>query len=558
MTKPSRASRRNGAHRGGVTAAGPGQPGVGGRAALRKSRQKPRGKRVLKIVGLSMGFVLLLGVGTAAYAYWKLSGNIKSDDLSANGKDGAGHEKKDAFGRSPINILVIGSDARSKKSDCKLGGACGDGGARADVEMVVHISADRSNATVMSIPRDLRSDWSGCHDEGHASMGPQTNAMINSALNGGPGCSVVAVHQLTGIPIDHFMMVDFSGVVSMSKAVGGVPVCVSKNIFDPYSGLKLKKGSHVLEGTAALQFVRTRHGFGDSSDSRGRTAAQHIFLSSLLNQMKTHGTLSSPTKMWSIANAATKSLTVDKSLDSPTKLIDLAGDLNKVPQKRVAFVTMQTSDVKVNGIYQTLITKPGAPDLFKSIANDQPLTAAGTPASPTATATSVPPSAIAVHVENGTGVGGRAGAIRQALIDQGFSGNSTGTNGTPAATTSLTYPAGKLPQAKTVAKALGLPASALKEGTGTELVLLIGSDWSSGTSFPGGKASPAPVDTQAALDGANAKYGNENNKCAEVSTFNDVIGLDAAGRPTSSDHPASSTSPTRAYAIATYRKDSAP
>ena len=131
-------------------------------------------------------------------------------------------------------------------------------------------------------------------------MGPQTNQMINSALNGGPGCSVVAVHQLTGIPIDHFMMVDFSGVVSMSKAVGGVPLCVDKNVYDPYSHLKLKKGPHVLEGQAALEFVRTRHGFGDSSDSRGRTAAQHIFLSSLLNQMKTKGTLGSPTKMWSM------------------------------------------------------------------------------------------------------------------------------------------------------------------------------------------------------------------------------------------------------------------
>ncbi len=52
-------------------------------------------------------------------------------------------------------------------------------------------------------------------------MGPQSNQMINSALEGGPGCSVVAVHELTGIPIDHFMMVDFSGVVTMSARWAG-------------------------------------------------------------------------------------------------------------------------------------------------------------------------------------------------------------------------------------------------------------------------------------------------------------------------------------------------
>ncbi|TFV34007.1 hypothetical protein E4K10_43410 [Streptomyces sp. T1317-0309] len=72
-----------------------------------------------------MGFVLLLGIGTAAYAYWKLTSGIKSDDLSANGKDGAGHETPDAFGRSPINILVIGSDARATASDCKLAAPAG-------------------------------------------------------------------------------------------------------------------------------------------------------------------------------------------------------------------------------------------------------------------------------------------------------------------------------------------------------------------------------------------------------------------------------------------------
>jgi hypothetical protein len=90
------------------------------------------------------------------------------------------------------------------------------------------------------------------------------------------------------------------------------------------------------------------------------------------------------------------------------------------------------------------------------------------------------------------------------------------------------------------------------------MVLVIGTDWPSGTSFPGSNTAPAPVDTQATLDGANVKLGNDNATCAQVSTFKTAIGLDASGKPTSSDHPTSSTTPTRAYALSPEVKDSAP
>ncbi|WP_225846568.1 LCP family protein [Streptomyces sp. HPF1205] len=518
-----------------------------------------------------MGFVVLATGGAAAYVYWKLNSNIHTDDLSANGKDGAGHEKPDAFGRTPINILVIGSDGRNSAEDCKLGGACKEaGGERADVEMVVHISADRSNATVMSVPRDLRADWSGCHDNDHRSMGPQHNVMINTALAGGPGCSVVAVHELTGIPIDHFMMVDFTGVVSMSNAVGGVKVCVDANVYDPYSHLKLKAGPHVLKGEAALEFLRTRHGFGDSSDSRGRTEGQHIFLTALLNKLKDEGTLGSPTKMWRLANAATKSLTVDKSLHSLTRLAGLGEDLNKVPTSRVTFATLQTADAKVNGVYETHLVQPGASALFRTIASDQSLTTPGggkvaASASPTASAApTVPPSSIAVQVRNGAAVDGvlvkgRASAVAGELTDRGFSKRTSAVTGAPAATTSLTYPAGQAAQARAVANALGIPAKDLRQSASVPgVVLVIGSDWTTGTTFPGARTEASNTQRKSALDGANSQLGSDKGKCAKVSRFDDVIGVDAYGRVTTAPHPPHSTSPTHAYAISPRVKDSAP
>ena len=84
--------------------------------------------------------------------------------------------------------------------------------------------------------------------------------MVNSALQYGAACQVEAVHELTGLTIDHYVMFDFSGVVSISQDLGGIPVCVSANVYDPYSHLKLSKGSHTLTGDAALEFLkRTRN-----------------------------------------------------------------------------------------------------------------------------------------------------------------------------------------------------------------------------------------------------------------------------------------------------------
>ena len=171
-------------------------------------------------------------------------------------------EKADPFGRRAVNILLIGSDSRSDRADCKIGGDCGTG-ANADVEMVVHLSADRSNATVMSIPRDTIVNVPQCTGPSHHVYPALQGVQITSSLqDGGPGCTVATVHALTGITIDHFVMIDFSGVVNMSDDVGGVPVCVSANVSDPYSHLRLTSthviGLQALESCAPARFPLRR------------------------------------------------------------------------------------------------------------------------------------------------------------------------------------------------------------------------------------------------------------------------------------------------------------
>ncbi|MHA6763853.1 LCP family protein [Streptacidiphilus sp. PAMC 29251] len=358
----------------------------------------PNRSKVLKILSFSAAGVLAAGAAGGAYVYEHLNGNIKTASLYTDDtSDGAtagpssrsaalGTEKPDAFGHTPLNILVIGSDTRDSAADCRIGGDCGPG-SNADVEMLVHLSADRSNATVMSIPRDTMMHTPACRDPETGEHTSGSYAQINSALQYGPACSVAAVHKLTGIPIDHFAMIDFSGVVSMSDAVGGVNVCVDNNVYDPYSGLKLAKGTHTLKGQGALEFLRTRHGFDDGSDL-GRTYAQHVFITQMVNKIKSAGTLSDPTALWSLANSATKALTVDTGLGSITKLIGLAEDLGKVPTDRITFTTMQTH-ADPEDINRVVVDNQ-AKHLFAAIINDRPLTAGTASASASASAAASP------------------------------------------------------------------------------------------------------------------------------------------------------------------------
>jgi LCP family protein required for cell wall assembly len=412
----------------------PGSDGPVGHRRRAARKKKSRRRRIAKWTSLSLAAVLVLVTAFAGYWWWRLNHNIHVSSLHASMNSiKTMPEHKDQFGHTAMNILVIGTDARETQADCNLGGDCAIGdsnGGNADVEMILHLSADRSNLDVISIPRDTYTNIPSCK----TSTGGVSQAyfgMINSALQNSTGCQVDAVEQLTGLQIDHFMQVDFNGVVQITDAVGGVPICTNQPVNDPYSGLNLPAGTTTVKGVTALELLRSRHGFGDGSDLE-RESVQHIYLSSLVRKIKANANLTDWNNLLGIADTATKSLTVDPGLDSIIKLASLAEDMKGVPTDRIEFLTMPTV------AYGAHLKPDTATDqqLFTLVNNDQSLTAAPpapkTPAAkPAQTHASTPTlgapptnteAASNVHsvlIDNGTTANGRAGELQTELRNDG-------------------------------------------------------------------------------------------------------------------------------------------
>jgi LCP family protein required for cell wall assembly len=335
-----------------------------------------RRSRALKIVGLTLAGALVLGTATAGWAYWHLNHNIKSVDIdSALGDDrparAVAAPSASASASTPplptgaLNILVLGSDSRSGKANKELGG--GDSsGARSDTAMVVHIDAGRTRATVVSIPRDTLVTRPSCPLPSGGSTAVAYNAMFNSAYAvGGPVCAVKTVESVTGVRMDHFIEIDFSGFAKLVDALGGVDVTTAQDIDDDMSHLHLEAGPHHLDGTQALALARTRHGIGDGSDL-GRIGLQQMLVKALLQQMAGTSLLTDPGKLYKVADAVTASLTTDTGLDSLSELMRLGQSLQGLTADHVKTVMMPVVQAPLD--HNRVVAKePAASALWTSL-----------------------------------------------------------------------------------------------------------------------------------------------------------------------------------------------
>lgn len=495
---------------------GDGPPPGGGRRGGRSRKVGGGGrKRALTITGGTLA-VLLIGGSVAGYLYYEhLNGNIRVTDIGDAGTSGG--FKKD----QPINILVIGTDKRSGAGNEGYGDAGSVG--HADTTILFHVSKDRSNATALSIPRDLITNVPVCPtkqpDGSTKDIPAERGARFNNSLGQAgrdPGCTMRTVRELTGIQVDHFMMADFNAVKNLSTAVGGVPVCVAKDVNDKDSKLKLTAGEHRLQGEQALAFVRTRHAFGNESDL-DRIKTQQQFLGSMMREMKSKETLTSPKKFFSLAEAATKSLSVDSGIGSIGKLTDLAGELKNIDLKNITFTTLPVLDNPAEKVKATVVVNQAqAEPLLQMIRGDVSLTevekkeqAAKDAAASDAKAqldallqgTRAPAGDVRVDVLNGGGPPGSASGTLNWLQNTKGVGKSSNLGNAPAKVdaTQLEYAPNQADQARALADMMGLPATALKPGTAdaaprTPMKLTLGADFKgAGVSMTAPQQAPEGV-----------------------------------------------------------------
>ncbi|MBF4617805.1 LCP family protein [Clavibacter sp. VKM Ac-2873] len=295
---------------------------------------RPSAARTI-VKGIAMGVAVLLvsGLSVVTIAAWDLNRSVQANTVDIS--DGT---EQTTVGVGALdggfNVLVAGSDTRQGQGD----GYGKTDGALNDVNMVLHVSADHTQATVVSLPRDMVVPIPSCaRSDGSGTAPAQSAAPLNTALSdGGLPCVAKTVAQFTGLDIPYAALIEFNGVIGMSNAVGGVPVCLTSPLKDKRTDLDLPAGENVLQGKEALQFLRTRHVLGDGSDL-ARISNQQSFLSSLVRTMKQSSTLSDPTRVYGIAKAAVDNMQRSTSLDYQT-MASMALALKDIPLDQVHFV----------------------------------------------------------------------------------------------------------------------------------------------------------------------------------------------------------------------------
>jgi LCP family protein required for cell wall assembly len=338
---------------------------------LPKSRAWPL---ILTILGAAVVVVLVSGAAVAGVVVNSLTSKIDTIDINPSA------DPLPEIGKieGGFNILIVGSDTRLGQDG--IGGTYDeDESTLNDVNILLHVSQDQTNAVAISIPRDMVVGIPECTDDSGYTK-PYSTEPINVALSyGGLPCAVQTVSELTGLPIQFAGMITFNGVIAMADAIGGVPVCFTGPVDDPNTGLLINQaGTYELTGIDALAFLRSRAGVGDGSDLT-RISSQQVYLSSLVRKLQSEGTLSDPTKIYNLASAALSNMQFSSSLGNIPTMTSIALALKDIPIDRITFV-QYPGTTGGTGVYQDKVqpNEDAAAQLMAYVAADQPFVLADT------------------------------------------------------------------------------------------------------------------------------------------------------------------------------------
>jgi LCP family protein required for cell wall assembly len=315
----------------------------------------------------------------------------------------------------PFNVLLVGSDSRAfvgnnSTLSNEIGNEANAGGQRSDVTMVARFNPAAKTVTVLSIPRDLWVDIPG-NDSGVSGMN-----RINAAYDSGPDLLIRTIEKDLGIQINHYIAVDFPGFSDMVNALGGITMDFPTAVRDAYTGLDVTQtGCQTLNGTVALQLVRSRHLFymnsngyweGDGLSDFSRIQRQDAFFRAVL--AKVNASITDPFAINSFIGASVGHLTIDDTL-TESELFHIANDFRGLQSSHLITETLPVTGFVTDGGADVLqMAQPYAQNMigaFNAIGAAPPATpvvhgAKGGKSTPTTTTTTLPHRQVNVDVLN--------------------------------------------------------------------------------------------------------------------------------------------------------------
>jgi LCP family protein required for cell wall assembly len=429
----------------------------------RPARPDQPGRRIgLRLLAATVSAVVLAASGIGWHLYQDLTGGISTSDVILGGTP------KPAG--TDLNVLLVGVDSRtdaqghplSKQLLAQLRSGAEDGVLNSDTIILLHVPADGSRATGISIPRDSYVDIPGYDKNKINSAYPSATVDAASKLrNKGEDEAAVdresktagrqelikTVEKLTDVKIDHYAEVNLLGFYNLTNAIGGVEVCLKNSVKEFRSGANFPAGPQTITGGAALAFVRQRYGLPQSDFSRIRR--QQVFLAAVAHKILSAGTLTNPVKLQGLIDVAKQSVVLDTGWD----VLSFARQASNLAGGNIQFMTIPTTGQTSNehGDVVTVDPEEVRDFVHQQIGGSDGSTDASTAAAP---ADAVPPSQITIDVRNGTGTGGLASRVANALTKRGYVEGQVDNISEPTAS-SVHYPPGHEDAGNQVATLLG-------------------------------------------------------------------------------------------------------
>ena len=343
-----------------VSAEDPAPDGVVRSTFVSTHRRRRRRRRPILIGVLSAMAALLVLAGVGVYLTASaLPSKVDRIDDAFDGVVEDQRPTKSAAAKGSLTFMLVGTDSRD--TDGTTGSDAGDptfraGAQRSDVQMMAHISADRTSAAVISIPRD---SWVSIPDHG--------KMKLNAAYSlGGASLMIRTMEQLTGDRIDHIAVVDFYGFKAIVDAVGGVDLDMAQaNTSGSYH---FKAGINHLNGNQALAYVRERHNLprGDLD----RVQRQQALIRGIMARAGTLNPVSDPVKTYQLVDAGLKSVSVDDRL-SNGDLRSLALSLIGI-RGNISFLTAPVTGTGREGDQSVVyLNQPKCDELWAAVREDK-------------------------------------------------------------------------------------------------------------------------------------------------------------------------------------------